>query len=254
MSAQATEYVWHHSPFKGTAKLVHLAVAEVVNEQHQWRYWGGDQALAAKVGCDRGTVLRWKAKAIAEGYLEEAGFDTQTGNKQYVFLMPKPMLQDATSPGQGAGDVEGSMLHPATPDVASCRSDVASTRSAPITNQTNLSKPNARSTPKLSLVVSSATFEEFWLAYPRKAGRKAAMAAWGRAVKHEPPKSIVQGAAAYRDDPNRVDEFTAHPTTWLNQGRWSDDPLPVRSQPGQAGQNADQWAALGRMMDGGMPS
>ena len=32
----------------------------------------------------------------------------------------------------------------------------------------------------------------------------------------------------YADDPNRVEAFTAHPTTWLNAGRWNDEPLPER--------------------------
>lgn len=33
----------------------------------------------------------------------------------------------------------------------------------------------------------------------------------------------------YRDDPNRDDGYTAHPTTWLNRDGWDDDPLPART-------------------------
>jgi hypothetical protein len=38
----------------------------------------------------------------------------------------------------------------------------------------------------------------------------------------------MAGAERYRDDPNRTDEFTAHPTTWLNRDGWNDAPLPSR--------------------------
>jgi hypothetical protein len=41
---------------------------------------------------------------------------------------------------------------------------------------------------------------------------------------------ILAGAKRYAADPNREDEFTAHPSTWLNQDRWLDGPLPQRSR------------------------
>lgn len=131
MSGESSAHVWANSPYTGTAKLIHLAIAEIVNEAHQWRYWAGDAFLANMVGCDRATVVRWKARAIADGHLIDHGFDPQTGNKQYVFVMDHPMLQDVTSPGESVGpDVTSTRS-----DVTSRRVDVTSTRSAPITNQ-----------------------------------------------------------------------------------------------------------------------
>jgi hypothetical protein len=44
----------------------------------------------------------------------------------------------------------------------------------------------------------------------------------------------------YRNDPNREPEFTAHPATWLNAGRWDDDPLPPRRTNGSAVPASDQ--------------
>ena len=43
------------------------------------------------------------------------------------------------------------------------------------------------------------------------------------------PEEILQGATRFASDPNRVPTFTPHPATWLNQGRWSDEPLPPRT-------------------------
>jgi hypothetical protein len=78
-------------------------------------------------------------------------------------------------------------------------------------------------------VMYSRAFEAFWDAYPRKVGKKAASAAFDKARKQTSLQAICQGAARYRDDPNREDAYTAHPTTWLNEGRWDDEtPLPSR--------------------------
>lgn len=77
---------------------------------------------------------------------------------------------------------------------------------------------------------SDASFAAFWEAYPRKEGKIAAEKAWPKATKaadgdHE---RIVLGAKRFATDPNRTAEFTPHPTTWLNAGRWDDEPLPAR--------------------------
>lgn len=78
-------------------------------------------------------------------------------------------------------------------------------------------------------VDDSGAFDDFWAAYPRKEGKGHARRAWAAAIRKGPPEVIVAAAARYRDDPNREDAFTAHPTTWLNGERWTDDPLPGRT-------------------------
>jgi uncharacterized protein YdaU (DUF1376 family) len=72
-------------------------------------------------------------------------------------------------------------------------------------------------------------FEQFWDIYPRKAGKQEARRAFDRALKVATIEEIISGARTYATDSNRQPQFTAHPTTWLNQGRWSDEPLPTRS-------------------------
>ena len=74
-------------------------------------------------------------------------------------------------------------------------------------------------------------FEEFWSVYPRRVAKQAAQKAFKAALGHADTQTIIAGAKRLRDDPNRLQEFTAHPATWLNQGRWDDDPLPARSGP-----------------------
>jgi hypothetical protein len=54
------------------------------------------------------------------------------------------------------------------------------------------------------------------------------MKAWDKAILQSDAATIVEGARRYADDPNRHPSYTAHPSTWLNAGRWADDPLPTR--------------------------
>lgn len=73
-------------------------------------------------------------------------------------------------------------------------------------------------------------FQIFWETYPRKVGKAAAEKAFRKAAAVVDPVVIIEGAVRYASDPNREDQFTAHPTTWLNAGRWDDEALPSRGR------------------------
>jgi hypothetical protein len=76
-------------------------------------------------------------------------------------------------------------------------------------------------------------FTDFWSQYPRRVGKKDALRAWNKALKDgASAEEIVRGAERYRADVTRDPAFTSHPATWLNGGRWLDD--PVVSSPVQA--------------------
>lgn len=68
-------------------------------------------------------------------------------------------------------------------------------------------------------------FAEFWLTYPIRVGKQAATTAFAKALKITTAQTIIDGAARYRDDPNRSADFTKHPATWLKAGCWDDEPL-----------------------------
>ena len=89
--------------------------------------------------------------------------------------------------------------------------------------------------PKARRVAYSADFEEWWRTYPRKVGKRAAWDAYQEALTHTDSVSLLNAAKRYSVDPNREQQFTPHPTTWLRQGRWDDDPLPQKSTQQQTG-------------------
>jgi hypothetical protein len=73
--------------------------------------------------------------------------------------------------------------------------------------------------------------EQFWAQYPRKAGKAAALRKLEQIRGKVSWETLMAAVLHYAADPNRDPSFTKHPTTWLNQGCWDDDPLPKRKLP-----------------------
>lgn len=68
-------------------------------------------------------------------------------------------------------------------------------------------------------------FDEFWKAYPRKAGKGAAVTAYKKAIKKISAQELLDAAAAYGASPNLPEmQYIPHPATWLNGERWLDAP------------------------------
>lgn len=84
-------------------------------------------------------------------------------------------------------------------------------------------------------------FKRFWEIYPRRAGKGAACASFIKAKKRAKVETIIAGAERLRDDPNLPEgSLIAHPSTWLNQDRWEDDPMPPRSDLSKSDQRLQQ--------------
>lgn len=95
-----------------------------------------------------------------------------------------------------------------------------------------------------SVVEASNRFDEFWKAYPRKVGKQKAITKYKAAVKRaESEQQIIDGAQRLREDPNRLDQYTPHPTTWLERNGWEDPALPQRTTTGSEArlQKAAEW-------------
>lgn len=106
----------------------------------------------------------------------------------------------------------------------------------PTSKPANLNKP-AKPT-KLNGVPVPDGFAEFWSLYPRKEAKPKAMASYAKTTATE-RRVIAQvlpefvGSWKWLNEPT----FIPHPTTWLNQRRWEDDPPP--KAPPLAGRPVD---------------
>ena len=74
-------------------------------------------------------------------------------------------------------------------------------------------------------------FIDWYLEYPRKESKGAAEKAYAKARKIATAEELIEGAIRYRDDPNREQQYTKLPATWLNAKCWEDGPLPEKSAP-----------------------
>ena len=94
--------------------------------------------------------------------------------------------------------------------------------------------PNPNPNPKY--------FSNFYAAYPRHVGRRAAERAFAAALKRAPAGTIIAGAKRLADDPNLPEPtFIPYPATWLNRDGWEDEPLPARDvKPGDAEREAER--------------
>lgn len=96
----------------------------------------------------------------------------------------------------------------------------------------------SKKTPS-SPATPSMEFDTFWAQYPRKIGKEAARRAFAKAMKKTTAEKIAAGVEALRIQVAGKDQqFTPHPATWLNAGRWDDEQTaaaPTSNVPKQYG-------------------
>lgn len=187
--------------------------------------------IAADCGISKPTARAALAELSEAGWLKVTENLTKEGDRDtnsYHVVRPghagvvKPLAHPVpeTSSAQGGGQTTcppgGQMAFPG--GQTTCPEDNPLSRRSPVKEKNHQ--------PPLTDV--EAEFARFYAAYPRHTGRKGARSMYERALKHATPEVILAGAVRYAADPNRVDEFTKHPSTWLHQGCWDDDPLPSR--------------------------
>jgi len=82
-------------------------------------------------------------------------------------------------------------------------------------------------------------FDEFWAIYPRKVGKIGAQRYWQRMRRKGTDfRQVIAAAERFRDEcrANGTDlKYIPHPASWLNRGRYADDPtaLAENSRPAE---------------------
>jgi len=74
-------------------------------------------------------------------------------------------------------------------------------------------------------IVPASDFDEFYSACPRKVGKDAARKAYAKALTKTDHATLMAGIRRYAEERRGKDaQYTAHPASWLNAGRWADEP------------------------------
>jgi hypothetical protein len=118
------QWVFDHSPYELGTRLVHLAIADSVNDENGNEWWGGDRLLAQKARVSVRMVERARATMIADGLLTPTKIRHPSGNKVYRFEMPRPDNLSGAPTRQSVGSDPTS----AAPALLSNSSDLKSSR------------------------------------------------------------------------------------------------------------------------------
>jgi hypothetical protein len=76
-------------------------------------------------------------------------------------------------------------------------------------------------------------FPDFWQAYPKKTGKNAAAAAWQKARDRPALAVILAAVERQKTWPQWLrdgGQYIPNPATWINQGRWNDEPPDVQAR------------------------
>lgn len=89
------------------------------------------------------------------------------------------------------------------------------------------------------------TFEDWWSRYPKKIGKRKALAEWRRATKRIDKETLnakTDMFAAFHIHEGTDKQYIPNPTTWLNRDGWDDDLIPRRiNQPQPQQSTAQDW-------------
>jgi hypothetical protein len=93
---------------------------------------------------------------------------------------------------------------------------------------------------------SDPAFMRFYKSYPRRESKKSAYKAWKSAIRSVDPETIIAAASRYAIARNNEDpQFTPLPASWINAGKWDDEPTErpnnARPQQQQRARPMDGW-------------
>lgn len=211
MSIRLMSEVWR-TDLPTVEKMVLLVIADHANDDGM-EAWPSQATIAKKASVSIRTVQRAVNNLVKEGYVRmekhRGGSATcREDRRPHRYTIKINRLR---------GDKETTRVKRGDSD------DLDGATSTPSTGR--LSRPkNLPIEPPLE----TPGFDLFWSIYPLKVGKKKAEQSFANAMAEVEASVIIEGAMRYAEDPNRVQQYTAHPTTWLNAGRWADAPLPDR--------------------------
>lgn len=260
MSVQALSCAFAIRGISASEKLVLLALANYANEKMQC--WPSQETLAEDTELGARTV--WGALKVLEEHriLSRISRKRADGTRSTdVFTL------------HFAGTVSAQpVANPAKSDRKSCeiKSQDLPNQVATVATLTTL-EPSVREPVRANAPIADAgdypqdAFDVWYAGYPHKVGRQAADTAFRHARYSTGPHrgepkptfaTLITGRDRYvRDKP--PDRSWCNPATWLNQGRWNDQPAPVltlvksheRADP-QTAKFAAQQANLARAFAG----
>jgi hypothetical protein len=220
MAYEATHWAWKlklPGQRTSTTKFVLVALADMADEA--FSCFPGQERIASMVDCSVSTVGEAMKSLEGFGLIERQRRYTEGGYR----TSDRYVLQVGKQPDSA---------YPGSTNLGSAGDSPRLNRGLTSAQPRVITRESPEEPPVLLVPVDPgpvATFGEFYMAYPRKAGKEAAKKAFAKAARAVDPLLIVEAARKYAADPNLPEkQFIPYPATWLNRGSWDDEPLPER--------------------------
>jgi hypothetical protein len=217
MSHKVSTAVYEHSRSKGSARLVLLAMADEAHSSGDLTAYARSYThLARKANVSKNSVRVAIRSLEALGELQVLREGDGRSSSDYRIVLPGLGPEGTQSEHPGVADRVPRVRHPSTQGAQDEHPIIP------------FSPGDPPSSPPSDL---SASFEDFWRAYPRRGVKAEAKKVWTAAVRAAGgPEPIIEGARRYAADPNLPEpQFIPHAKRWLTGQRWEDEPLPPRS-------------------------
>lgn len=211
MSIKIMSQVWESGPEKQGHLLVMLALADYANDAG--KCWPSIRSIAEKARMTERGVQKILRTLEDQGWVETAVGNGRKGCSEYTL-----------NPERGSPPNE---VHPERGDTKTPNDDAK-------TPNESAKNPEPRSPEPLRTVKnrhlepsygSNDLFDRFWAVVPRKKKKQEAKKAFDKACRQADPEQIIKAMELFAITQRDTDpQFIPHPTSWLNQGRWEDEP------------------------------
>ena len=236
--------------------------------------WPSVATLAEYAVCSTRTVQRRLRSLEGRGFIQKGDQrlvnHLQANHRPVVYDLPIGVThrhpstgseETGVTPGASRGDTAGTAgVTPVSPKPSMNHPEPSTPPIVPPTGDGEQGQLLTAEAPKQpATFVYPDAFEQLWAAWPKKGDNKRpAHASWVKVTQgtskrpaQVTPEQLQQAVEQFAADPNLPDPATEGSyipamTTWLNQGRWENGPLPARRRGGNRPQAGDTDRAMRR--------
>lgn len=254
---ESHQEVGRHPKTKKLARLLGVSLPAAVGYLHYFWWWALDFAQEGTLekydGYDLADAMQWDGdpdllveSLISSGYID----DTDSGLVihdwgEYAGKLLERRAKDRArkrAAAEAAGvpqkfrrNSEGDDEESAETPSASFVTNQPTNHNQPtVPNRTNRTEPTTPTSASATL--QETRFAEFWSAYPKKVGKASCLKAWKKlkptAELHKHIMEALESQKGSEQWQREGGRYIPNPLTWLNQGRWDDEPAEVTQKAG----------------------
>lgn len=249
---ESHQEVGRHPKTKKLARLLSVSLPAAVGHLHYFWWWALDFAqdgtLEKYDGYDLADAMQWDGdpNQLLEAMIE-AGYidDTEDGLMihdwgEYAGKLLERRAKDRArkrAAAEAAGVPQNFRRSSDGNDEESAETPSASfvTNQPTVPNQPNTTNSTNRTEPTTptgdAQALQERRFAEFWKAYPKKVGKASCLKAWKKLKPttelHDHIMTALEAQKRSEQWQREGGRYIPNPLTWLNQGRWDDEPTEV---------------------------